>query len=179
MTPHSERLEQQADRTRTQLSATLEELRARMTPGQVIDSVLEYAKEGSTAEFLNNLGREIRQNPLPLVLISIGIAWLIVASTRSTQRITAGTASSAGQKKADATTAASAESVRTQQWRRERSGRVSDVTSGAADCTRDPGDAVADRVPEATSNPAGTAAAPVTAPGGTSGREEFRGESHE
>jgi Protein of unknown function (DUF3618) len=67
MARESEQLEQEADQARAQLSLTLEDLRARMTPGQVVDSIFEYTREGPPAEFLSNLGREIRDNPLPLL----------------------------------------------------------------------------------------------------------------
>src|SRR5207302_5071907 len=58
-------------------------MRARMSPGQVIDQLIDYAREGPAAEFGPNLAREVRENPLPLVLIGIGIAWLMAASSRS------------------------------------------------------------------------------------------------
>ena len=44
-----------------------------MTPGQVIDQVIDYAREGPAAEFGRNLAREVRENPLPLVLIGIEV----------------------------------------------------------------------------------------------------------
>src|SRR3982751_56935 len=97
----SEQLEQEADQTRAQLSATLEELRAQITPGQVVDRVVDYAREDPAAEFLTNLRREIRENPLPLVLIGIGIAWLMVASSRSSRAVIAGAADSVTRKAAD------------------------------------------------------------------------------
>jgi hypothetical protein len=75
-----------------------------MTPGPVIDQLTNYAREGPAAEFRRNLEREVRENPLPLVLIGIGIAWLIVASSRSSRAMIA----SATRKAADITTAASA-----------------------------------------------------------------------
>src|SRR2546425_12690324 len=59
------------------LVGTLEELRDRMTPGRVVDQVVDYTRDSPAAEFLRNLGREVRVNPMPLVLIGIGIAWLM------------------------------------------------------------------------------------------------------
>ena len=98
MARESEQLEQEADQARAQLSSTLEDLRARMTPGQVVDSILDYARGAPGAEFLSNLGREIRENPLPLLLIGIGIAWLMVASSRSARSILSSTADSAAKR---------------------------------------------------------------------------------
>jgi hypothetical protein len=68
MANNSEKLEREAGRTRAQLAETLDALRARMTPGQVIDQLIDYAREGPGAGFGRNLAREVRENPLPLVL---------------------------------------------------------------------------------------------------------------
>jgi hypothetical protein len=108
MPSQSEQLEREAGQTRAQLSRTVEELRGRMTPGQMIDQLTNYAREGPAAEFRRNLAREVRENPLPLVLIGIGIGWLIVASSRSSHPMIASAADSVTRKAADITTAASA-----------------------------------------------------------------------
>jgi ferritin-like metal-binding protein YciE len=70
----------------------MDQLRARMTPGQLLDRLTAYAWDGPGAEFGRNLVREVREHPLPLVLIGIGIAWLIIASSRSSRRNIARTA---------------------------------------------------------------------------------------
>jgi hypothetical protein len=107
MANQSEKLERDAGRTRAQLSEALEELRARMTPGQVIDQLIDYAREGPGAGFGRNLARAIRENPLPLVLIGIGIgtAWLMVASSRSSRAVIADAGDSLTRKAADISTA--------------------------------------------------------------------------
>src|SRR5438552_1879649 len=125
MGSQSEQLEQEADKTRAQLSATLEELRAKITPGQVVD----YAREGPAAEFLTNLRREIRENPLPLVLIGIGIAWLMVASSRSARGMIASTADSAAKRAADISAATSAVVSRTSERGQQTAERVVDWMS--------------------------------------------------
>jgi hypothetical protein len=85
MATQSEQLEQQARHHRARLSETIEALRDRMTPGQVVDQVADYAQHGPATEFFRNLGREIRENPLPLTVIAIGVAWLIMASNLSSR----------------------------------------------------------------------------------------------
>jgi len=82
MTRQSEQLEHEAETARSNLAADLDELRHRMTPGQIVDEVAEYARETPVAEFARNLLRDVRDNPLPLLLIGAGIAWSIVASSR-------------------------------------------------------------------------------------------------
>src|SRR3984893_4821862 len=85
MGTQSEQLERKAHQVRARLTETLEELRARMTPGQVVDQLADYAREGLAAEFFRNLAREIRENPLPLALIGAGVAWLIIASSQASR----------------------------------------------------------------------------------------------
>ena len=51
----------------------------------MFDQLTNYAREGPAAEFRRNLEREVRENPLPLVLIGIGIAWLIIACGQSSR----------------------------------------------------------------------------------------------
>jgi Protein of unknown function (DUF3618) len=85
MATQSEQFEEQARRARTRLSETLEALRTRMTPRQVVDQLADYASRGPAAEFFHNLAREARENPLPLTLIGVGVAWLIIASGLSSR----------------------------------------------------------------------------------------------
>jgi uncharacterized protein DUF3618 len=78
MESQSARLEREAEETLWQLSGTLEELRARMTPGRVVDQVIDYTRDSPAAEFFRDLRREVRQNPMPLVLVGIGVIWLLL-----------------------------------------------------------------------------------------------------
>ena len=82
MTKSSAQLEREAEQTRSQLAATLEELRSRITPGQLVDQTLDYARESNVGELVRNLGRDARDNPLPLALIGTGLAWLIMTNGR-------------------------------------------------------------------------------------------------
>ena len=56
MEAQSARLEREAEEACGQLSATLEELRCRMTPGRVVDQVIDYTRDSPAADFLRNLG---------------------------------------------------------------------------------------------------------------------------
>jgi hypothetical protein len=82
MTKSSAQLEREAEQTRSQLAATLEELRGRITLGQLVDQTLDYARESNIGELARNLGRDARDNPLPLALIGTGIAWLMMTNGR-------------------------------------------------------------------------------------------------
>ena len=79
---NSARLEREAEQTRSQLAQTLDELRERITPGQLIDEAVDYAKDSGGGVFVRNLGRQTTANPLPVALIGAGIAWLMLSNGR-------------------------------------------------------------------------------------------------
>ena len=78
----SGQLERDAEQTRSQLAQTLEELRERMTPGQLVDQAVDYAKDSDGGQFVRNLGRQTTANPLPVALIGAGVAWLMLSNGR-------------------------------------------------------------------------------------------------
>jgi hypothetical protein len=88
MTRQSEQLEHEAEEARAELANSLDELRQRMTPGVIVDDVIEYARETPVAEFIRNLARDVRESPLPLLVIFAGIAWAAIASALAQRRAT-------------------------------------------------------------------------------------------
>jgi hypothetical protein len=131
MESQSEQFEREAEETRWQLVGTFEELRDRMTPGRVVDQVVDYTRDGPAAEFLRNLKREVRENPMPLVLIGIGIAWLMLASSRTSRAAIASAADCVARTANDIGTATSAAVNRTSEWGQQTATRLSDRASNA------------------------------------------------
>jgi ElaB/YqjD/DUF883 family membrane-anchored ribosome-binding protein len=78
----SEQLEREAEATRAQIAATLDELRTRLTPGQMVDQLVDYARDSGGGEFVRNLGQQVVDNPLPITLVGAGLAWLMMAGRR-------------------------------------------------------------------------------------------------
>jgi Protein of unknown function (DUF3618) len=76
----SVQLEREAEQTRSQLANTLDELRACMTPEQVVYQIADYARDGVGAAFVSNLRHQAINNPMPIVLIAAGMAWLMFGS---------------------------------------------------------------------------------------------------
>jgi hypothetical protein len=132
MEAESARLEREAEETLWQLSGTLEELRARMTPGRVVDQVIDYTRNSAATDFLRNLGREARQNPMPLVLVGIGILWLLLASNRTSRAVIASAADRLANTAEDITVATSEAVSRTSEWGQQMAARLSDRTSDVA-----------------------------------------------
>ena len=66
-------LEREAEANRSRLSTTLDELRDKLTPGQVMDEVLVYAKDNGSS-FVQSLGVAAKNHPIPTLLIGAGIA---------------------------------------------------------------------------------------------------------
>lgn len=79
-------IEQDVERTRAGLARTLDELRDRLSPGQVLDQIAVWAKGSGGAEFARNLGNQVRDNPLPVLLIGAGIGWMMMGGGISASR---------------------------------------------------------------------------------------------
>jgi len=86
MLRQSERLECEAEEARAELAYSLDELRQRLTPGQIVEEAVEYARDTPAADFARNLMRDIRDYPLPLLVIFAGIAWAVIASAVSQRK---------------------------------------------------------------------------------------------
>ena len=56
---YSEQLERETESCRRQLADTLDELRARMTPGEVVDQLVDYAKDTTGGLFFQNLKQQV------------------------------------------------------------------------------------------------------------------------
>jgi ElaB/YqjD/DUF883 family membrane-anchored ribosome-binding protein len=78
----SAQLELETEEARARVNNTLDELRTRTTPGQLVDQVIDYARDTSSGEFFNNLSRQVVNNPMPVVLLGASLAWLAIGQTR-------------------------------------------------------------------------------------------------
>lgn len=92
----SEQLERETEEQRARISETLDELRSRMTPGHVVDRLVDYANESSGGMFFRNLRQQAVDNPMPVTLLGAGLAWLALSGRR---RETQGAEAKRGQAK--------------------------------------------------------------------------------
>lgn len=74
-------IEGDIEHTRSEMRETLDAIQNRFTPGQMMDEVATYFRDGPGA-FASNLGRIVRDNPIPVALVGAGLAWLAIAGSR-------------------------------------------------------------------------------------------------
>ncbi len=83
---HPQAIESDIERTRADFSSTIDAIQSKLTPGQLMDQAFAYARTSLPADFGSNLSNAIRDNPVPVTLIGIGIAWLAASGRRSDGR---------------------------------------------------------------------------------------------
>ncbi|WP_421683925.1 DUF3618 domain-containing protein [Stutzerimonas urumqiensis] len=76
-----ETLEREIDQQRAEITDIVTALENKLSPGQMIDTALGYAK-GNGGEFVTNLGNTLKANPVPTLLTGIGLVWLMAGQNR-------------------------------------------------------------------------------------------------
>ncbi|MDX1540004.1 MAG: DUF3618 domain-containing protein, partial [Geminicoccaceae bacterium] len=86
-----DQIQRDIERRRAAMSDTIDQLQDRFSPGQMMDQTLEYFRTSGTGqgmgEFGRNLSRTIRDNPVPLTLLGLGLGWLLLGGGPSSGRI--------------------------------------------------------------------------------------------
>ncbi|KPH05918.1 DUF3618 domain-containing protein (plasmid) [Rhizobium acidisoli] len=80
----SAELQREIERDRQRLGDRIDAIQERMSPGQLVDEVLAYARNSGGSEFVGNLGRTFKENPLPVALMGVSLAWLMAKGAPST-----------------------------------------------------------------------------------------------
>ena len=81
-------IERDIDHTRARIDRNVDELGDRLSPGGLVDEATSYLKDGgqaiasglSTAG--SSIGRTVRENPVPALLVCAGLAWFAVSAAR-------------------------------------------------------------------------------------------------
>jgi hypothetical protein len=100
----------------------------------VVDQVIDYSRDSPAAEFFGNLGREVRQNPMPLVLVGIGILWLLLTSNRTSRAVIASAADRLASKAEDINVGTDEAVNKTTEWAQQTAARLADRANDVA-CT--------------------------------------------
>ena len=77
-----EEIQAEIERTRGDMHATLSAIEQRLTPGQLVDQGLDYLKNSGAREFTSNLGNSVKNNPMPVALMGIAVAWMMIQGNR-------------------------------------------------------------------------------------------------
>ncbi len=80
----SAEIQREIDDDRKRIEARIGAIQERMSPGQLVDEVLAYAKGSGGGEYVSNLGKALKDNPLPVALMGVSLAWLIAKQGTST-----------------------------------------------------------------------------------------------
>ena len=87
MSDASSDLEHEAEASRRRLARLLDELRFRVSPGEVVERLMLDANgHGAGSEFLRTLREQIRTNPVACMLIAAGITWMVLSDLRKNRR---------------------------------------------------------------------------------------------
>ena len=82
MNDDTKHIERDLEETRERLGATIDALQEKLSPGQVVDQALGWVRANGGAEFGQNLMRSVRDNPMPVALVGLGVAWLMMQGNR-------------------------------------------------------------------------------------------------
>ena len=83
---HPNEILAEIDRTRGEMDRTLAAIEQRLTPGQLVDQGLDYLRQSGANEFVQNLGGTAKQNPMPVAVTAIGLAWLMALGRQPAQQ---------------------------------------------------------------------------------------------
>lgn len=75
-------IESDIARTRADFSSTIDAIQHKLSPSEMMDNAVDYALNTTPGAFSMNLVNSVRDNPIPVALIGIGIAWLFAADRR-------------------------------------------------------------------------------------------------
>ena len=75
-------LEREADARRANLNRTLNAVEQRFSPNHLMEQTVEYFGEHGS-DIAQSVSRSVKENPLPLLLTGVGLAWLISSQSRS------------------------------------------------------------------------------------------------
>jgi ElaB/YqjD/DUF883 family membrane-anchored ribosome-binding protein len=78
-------IERDLDATRADLRATLEALERRLSVDRLVEMTVGRVKERG-GQFAGNLGEAIAENPMAIVLASVGLGWMMIDRRRGSGR---------------------------------------------------------------------------------------------
>lgn len=81
MTRSAAELEREVEASRGKLDRTVDALKDKMTPGQLFDEAT-HAMGGAGQHVLAKFVEQAKENPMPLAVMGVGLAWLMTSSNK-------------------------------------------------------------------------------------------------
>ena len=78
-----EEIESDIERTRADFTSTIDAIQHKLSPSEMMDQAVDYALSTPPGAFSMNLVNSVRDNPIPVALIGVGIAWLMAAGRQT------------------------------------------------------------------------------------------------
>lgn len=78
-------IEREVDQERARVAETIDALQEKVSVNNMVDQVVAAVKEHG-GPVSRNLGRTIRDNPLPMILTTVGLAWLMTSTSSPDRR---------------------------------------------------------------------------------------------
>jgi hypothetical protein len=80
----SARIEREIEEDRRRIEERIDAISQRMSPGQIVDEVLTYAKSSGGGEYVSNFAGALKNNPIPVALMGVSLAWLMAGPKTGT-----------------------------------------------------------------------------------------------
>lgn len=77
MTRSSQDIEREVEQTRGDLDRTVEALKEKMSPGQLLDELGTSLSGMGAGDIMAKLGEQVRANPMAVAMVGAGLAWLV------------------------------------------------------------------------------------------------------
>lgn len=87
----TENIQDEIERTRDEMATTLSAIERKLSPRQIMDQAVDTMRELASDQ--SRIGNIVRDNPIPLALIGLGIGWLAIAGTMSRRQSGSGSGS--------------------------------------------------------------------------------------
>ena len=78
--PSAAEIERDIESDRRRIEERIDAIQEKMSPGQLIDEVLDYVKSSGGGEYVANLGSAVKANPIPMALMGVSMAWLMAGT---------------------------------------------------------------------------------------------------
>jgi hypothetical protein len=75
-------VEREVRESRARVERTLDQIQDRLSPGQLVDQAMTYFRDSGGREFARNFGESVKQNPMPVALVAVGVAWMMMSGRR-------------------------------------------------------------------------------------------------